>query len=911
MMYLPNLAEPEWVNINCTERLLPHVICMDNISISPKLLVVSWRLHDFCPSTHILKDDGCYIFLWYSTENVTKDTFEQRCSLKESKAILERRHADELSFLADATVSSISPTLFYDLQSDSLISYTYKKFANIVKVNQRKITGFSEGFHICVRHIATSTKTNNLFKCSSGSYISHISVCDGLYDCPEDHSDEKICTCNMSERTPMCKQVSDGNKEMVCGLLYYKSVDGFCKLYIVVHPRETQLHAMFFCENGHEISAKLQNDLVVDCTDGSTIDEQELKTLLATDTGVQCFNPQQLPCKPGHSKCYNMTDICLFLLDSNQHLWPCRNGGHLEKCHTFECNSKFKCHTSYCVPWFYVCDGKVDCPNREDEHMKAVCTQQSKCHEMFKCKNMTFTCIHLQNICDGHNDCIQGDDEIICDLKQVDCPNGCSCLSFALVCNDSRQLQFGRHPLPFVYVSLQNTKIPLSDSFLSFFEKCMIVRLLNNNLTNICSTNFPFNLHVFDVRYNQLKSIKRDCLISLTHLTYLRLDQNKICCLELHSFSNLSQLLLLNLSQNPLASIPFQFVHKVSLLRFLFIDIIPSENIATQALQALKIEVLVTTDSFTCCLALSDTICTTKVPWFASCEHVLPDYLFEVLFVSMSILVFVMNKISILLHLQMKSLKSAFIFIVSVSNCNDFLLSFYLTNIFTVHFIFKQKYEVLPHNWRAGVQCFSAGIIVLWFTLQSPLLQMFLSLSKFYVIVSPILTKFKKMSFVFSQTCIISTLSFWISAVVSVVIKLEGNKVPTNLCLPLVDPTKSIIVISTTTWCVAVLHLVAITVMIFLHIYLLQSLLESQKRVKNSISKEHCNTVLICQLALVTTTAIVCWLSTSIVYVAAMFLQLYPTRLVVWATIAFPTVHSILNPSILVVFCLRNWLQSK
>ncbi len=907
-MYLPNLAEPEWININCTERLLPHVICMDNTSVSSKFLAANWKLHTSCPSTHIKKNGECYIILWYKPEYYTKHTFHQRCSLHKSKAILERSHAQALNFLADATSSYISPTLFHDLQSDSLISYAYRKYGNIAKETKNTATEPSEGFHICVRQIVSPGKSN-LFKCSTGPHIPL--VCDGRHNCPEGDSDERNCTCHVSNIKPMCKHISEGKNKIVCGLLYYKSIDGLCKQYLVVQTTEVSFSKTKLWCDGDRIDANLWNDLVVDCANGSTADETELKALLTTGTISLCVDPQQLPCRQGHSKCYNISDICYFKLEVNKCLWPCRNGGHLEKCHAFECNSKFKYHTSYCIPWSYVCDGKVDCPNKEDEYMKAVCHQQSKCSEMFNCKNMRFTCIDLQNICDGYNDCIQGDDEMLCDLKLVDCPDSCSCLSFALVCKDSRLLKFGTDALPFVSVSLQNTEVPFLDCIFAFFTKSIIMRLQDNNLTNICSTNFPFNLRVFDVRHNRLKTIKRECLTSLAHLTYLRLDQNSIYFLECHSFSNLSQLLLLNLSRNPLASVPHQFAHNVSLVRFLFLDYVLSGNIPTDVLHGLKIEVLVTTDYSTCCMAPSDTICTTRVPWFASCKHVLPDYLFEVLFVSMSIVIFIVNKISIILYSQTKSLKRAFTFIVIVSNSNDILFSFYLAYISILHVVFKHKYEILSHSWRAGVQCFSTLIVFLWFTLQTPLLQMYLSLSKLCIVAWPLQTKFKRMSFVFSQTCIICSLSLWISAVISVVIKLEGNKVPTNLCLPLVDPTKSIIVIYAATWCVAVLHLVTIIVMIFLHSHLLQALFGSQKIIKTSISKEHSNTALICQLVLVTTTAMASWLPTSGVSVAGMLQKIYPVKLVVWATVAILPVHSILNPSILVVFCLRTWLQSR
>ena len=32
------------------------------------------------------------------------------------------------------------------------------------------------------------------------------------------------------------------------------------------------------------------------------------------------------------------------------------------------CNMRFKCELAYCIPWNYVCNGRWDCPNGEDEN---------------------------------------------------------------------------------------------------------------------------------------------------------------------------------------------------------------------------------------------------------------------------------------------------------------------------------------------------------------------------------------------------------------------------------------------------------------------------------------------------------------------------------------------------------------
>ena len=103
----------------------------------------------------------------------------------------------------------------------------------------------------------------------------------------------------------------------------------------------------------------------------------------------------------GHTRCFNFTDICHYKLNEENHIMPCRNGGHLENCEEFECNVMFKCPNYYCVPWTYVCDEKWDCPDGEDEFNNEVCIGESVCEKMFQCRNEHKKCISISNVCDN------------------------------------------------------------------------------------------------------------------------------------------------------------------------------------------------------------------------------------------------------------------------------------------------------------------------------------------------------------------------------------------------------------------------------------------------------------------------------------------------------------------------------
>ena len=102
---------------------------------------------------------------------------------------------------------------------------------------------------------------------------------------------------------------------------------------------------------------------------------------------------------------------------------------HNVSCIMAECSRHYKCHLSYCVPLFLVCNGQIDCPMGDDEEN----CKPSTCFGLLKCHDGS-VCIHIENICDGFNDCPHGDDERHC-IMMDNCPDTCSCHGYITVCS--------------------------------------------------------------------------------------------------------------------------------------------------------------------------------------------------------------------------------------------------------------------------------------------------------------------------------------------------------------------------------------------------------------------------------------------------------------------------------------------
>ena len=94
-----------------------------------------------------------------------------------------------------------------------------------------------------------------------------------------------------------------------------------------------------------------------------------------------------------------------------------------------ECSNTFKCPRSYCIPTRKVCDGEDDCLEGEDE----VNCDSYRCPSYLKCSDVAY-CVHRWEVCDGVPHCPHGGDETMCDLKP--CPRGCECFGHSLTCRD-------------------------------------------------------------------------------------------------------------------------------------------------------------------------------------------------------------------------------------------------------------------------------------------------------------------------------------------------------------------------------------------------------------------------------------------------------------------------------------------
>ena len=555
------------------------------------------------------------------------------CSIFKAKGMLPNKISYFYHiFNAISSVDGIPILIFQDIIQLKLIK-VYKLFGRLRLTHIFNVP--VGGTVICTFKKIKYIFGINIFSCRKGGYVLHMYTCDGIQDCPNDDSDEMFCFCedefNGAEENN-CMKLKTRHNVTHCTHNYFMNKKGTCIKYnFKLRTIENKLDVIstmknektFSCNNGKILRISLLNDLIPDCGTESE-DEPILLALKETLDQFHC-EPWEIPCVRGHIHCFNFTNICVYKLNEENYLIPCRNGGHLENCGKFECNMMFKCPDSYCILWTYVCDGKWDCPFGEDEVYNGVCTEEIVCVDMFRCRNEYHKCISIGNVCDDKIDCLHHDDEMFCELKSLQCPVSCHCLIYAITCTDlSYNISQLHLSSSYVSVSIFKSKISSLYLFKHKLQNLNFIQLPGNSLISVCPVNFLKYLILFDAAYNNIMEIKQNCFSASKLIKSISLNNNQIVNLYKNAFHKLYQLIFLNLSSNKFTDLPSECFLNLQALKVLNLNNINFKNIRTNSLYSSNIKFVKNTDYKISCVSSAYSLFTSYLPQYISCSDILP-----------------------------------------------------------------------------------------------------------------------------------------------------------------------------------------------------------------------------------------------------------------------------------------------
>lgn len=848
-----NLARAEWIAMNCNYKTSVVVCQHEQVVKQEQLTPLDSK---FCSHDQIKKSPKCFSFVW---KRVEKHTFVS------PKLVVSHQGLKTLAFLFDS-ISEIFPPII--LQS-GIYSFG-KKFGHLFSFKERKLlNGFAIFLTYPVKFVWQSH--SNIYEETDASLMSvqFLSNCKDV----ESMRINNFFPGNVLPQQP--------DKPELCKRLKKKCPTSTTK----------NLSALF---SWHHYLAQYSGELSVT---NNTVEQ------------YNCGNGGLLKCAL-HKNCFDISSICSFLLSQNLAVLPCKFGDHLQNCQNFECNAMFKCPKYYCIPWLYVCDGKWDCPHGYDE--KAVCGTARNCTSMFRCHNTT-ACLHVSSICNGKQECLFRDDEFHCELFSVACPTRCTCVIHYMNCTATTSDVFSVSPnYPFPIVSIASSTIQPWQELIPLFFNVKFLVLKHNKLTNICPTSdHNFETLRLDFSWNLLISLQSNCIKNLAHLQVLQFQQNSLSVLQNRSLSHLPSLRTVNLSVNPITCINRAFiVVEAGNLHLAMVQIPGGIKIEKDAFCCMNLNLLQVNNYVLCCLA-RNSACSSQIPWYKSCEGILPSLSVRLCIAIMSSLTLFLNAVSLVFQLKSgRNLTCAGQSILSI-NFVDTMCGIYLGLLWVSDHFMDRHLLISDKKWLSSAACFAGFYAVLMYNILSPLLLALLTLSRYRVVVEPLSSIFKDYSFSLKLTFSTIAGTCGVCVGVTVAIKEALGNLPFGLCLPFTDPARKSDLFKYITGIIGSVQFILSVVIVIINICLVIELKKNTKALELSCQPRKPSKYVVLQVGTVSLTNVLCCVPTNSIFLYSLFVTEDTLKMLYWTTVVLMPLNSQLNPVILMWSSVRSVAKTR
>ena len=898
MMLLINLAYPEWITIDCNRKFYIDIVCMaSNKNLSDSNISYYKPLLKYCSERNILKNSSCFEFIYYLGHSITQGKHHQL----QKHLTVEKMNQFQFVVSAIYSFPNILSTengrikIFFNIRYHNIIKFY------VVNSTSDKI----EGYFIKktrVNIFSNITIYANMHQCKNGKIVGIQYVCDAVFDCGRnDLSDEEGCTCNTlrESRNKTCKYIHINGDQCINSFLFFGVLNLRCIMSEEVDHQERFLENenTIECQSKEKIHQSLKDDLVSDCGETSD-DEVQLQNIYNKSKIYSCPQPHQIPCRNGHSRCFEIKDICVFRLNKHKHLIPCRTGEHMQQCEEFEYNKKYKCPGHYCLPYSYICNAEWDCPGGYDEYVE-ICQKQRECQNMFHCKNSQI-CIHIEDVCNSVDDCPLADDETMCNVPKTKCPEQCFCYNLTIQCTKVffyTTMFFSENSYASLWISGTNIT---SLNFVKMFTEVKYLYLDNNRIESICGVLHGHKmLTIFYSNNNEVRDLSKFCICNLIAIKDINLSKNKIKHLHKQAIWKLTRLQFLNLVNNFLNNLEGSILSTLILLN---ITHNPFHLLKHNSFKSADINVIETDDYRICCIVLHSTSCYAFNPWYVSCSKLLPTLSMRILLTFVACIIILLNVLSIHLQLQSRSYSSFQIVILSV-NFTDILCFCYLTILLIADFMYSDRFITKEVYWRSSILCLIIFIFAMIFSILSAVYLSLMSLCRTMLVIFPLNLTLKSNTFIVRILSILFIITTLFSIFVSLLYRRKYSTFPTSLCLPFIDPTSSIKLIQLITILITSFQILSSIFISINYAILLKQLKISHTDLGILSNKTMKNLIL--QVMVVTSSNLLCWLPSDIIYISSLFQSKYSTDLVIWTTIAVTPINSIINPVVFIVTTIK------
>ncbi|XP_053376719.1 G-protein coupled receptor GRL101-like [Mercenaria mercenaria] len=551
------------------------------------------------------------------------------------------------------------------------------------------------------------------------------------------------------------------------------------------------------------------------------------------------------------------------------------------------------------------------------------------CPNGYKC-SWSKMCISLNQICDGQRQCPHGDDELLCDFT---CPNNCTCVGFAIDCQNKDLDIDGVETLPLntrhLDISMnKNLSLILDDSQLNM-KHLVRLNVSDCNVRNISGKSFSniYNLKVLDVSYNLLTVLRKNVFKVLIYLTSLYLHGSyDLVTIEGGAFEGLVNIQGLQLVDSKLRTIS-AYTFSGLILKYIDFSNNSITDIADFAFDDLSAEMInferneikhlnrkifagvrnlkqLKTPAYKfCCIRptyLPEHDC---YPWkdeFSSCEDLMRLSALQTMLWFVGISALLGNFFSIVYRLvyDRERLKLGYgIFVTNLAGA-DFLMGIYLIVIAIADAVYRKRYIYMDEYWRGSGWCTFAGVLSTVSSEASVFFLCLITLDRLFVIKFP----FGQIRFNSIKAHLCSVVA-WIIALFIALLPVFYESYFQNqfysksgvcIALPLTRDRPPGWVYSVTVF--VGLNFVTFILVAFGQVSIFMEVRKSSLRMKKMQSARRKDLTVARNLLLVVTTDFMCWFPIGVMGMMALNGHVISGDVYAWSAVFILPINSALNP---------------
>ncbi len=900
MLLLTNLADPQWVSVNCAKQTISDVVC-----VSPHATNDYGNLtHQYnplsCAPVFVVARNICVVLQHYAHNMIEIGRPLTMCNQNKLQ-LIDLQDIHTISALLESLKFFHLALLVHHMKISALHALQYVEHVDNFVTFSPTADQTNNLYCLC-KSKHPPNKTNSLlsFQCRT-KLISTYSVFDGQDDCHDAFSESQNSSMSSDEVPFKCggtpnRQFPRHQINCSCAL-FFQTIRDECSSYTEALFIKEPKDSFFTCNNFRKIHQSFLEDLVPDCEMAE--DERYFQTFNHFSERRWCNFPNQIPCREGHQRCFNFSHLCLFSFNTHGHFAACRSGEHLQNCAQFECNAQFKCPNFYCIPHKYVCNGRIDCPHGEDEGQ--VCLNSMRCTSMIHCKQSD-VCVHPRNLCDGMFDCPLFDDESMCKLADTICPQDCFCFHLAVMCTGKTLHQANLDLSSFQAVFISHCGIKTLQ--LITLHSSLVLDVSHNLLKYVWVEHLSnaVKLQHLDVGNNSVGVVHNFCFSHNTKLRKVLLDHNRIFLLGGYSFHNLTSLEWIDISFNRITILPGNLFRNSSKLIVVILKGNKISSFDPKIFDGLLPSLVVAQGYELCCSVLSyPESCVALDVWLKSCSQtMLTDIMAAILLVYTVVLqvnfclclaLFSFNKQR---AKKLKSRIAAFNGVLWFTLNTNAVSTLILLLLSGANFYFSNSFHHKSINWKFSLLCSLIWGLNILSNLLYATNYSILAVCSLMVVMHPLKSKCKSKKHVMKIHSVGSFLSFVLTS--SEVAWLVVHKDTNQLCFPFTKTLESSLgtIIVAQTCCAEVCCLV---VTLWSGLLTLQQLSKSQEAVQKQNTPDRLRSVKT-KLLISLTAYSAAWIPSSSLNIVSFFWP-NPYEAVLWNMVLLTPLCAVLTPFVL------------